>query len=107
MGLRHLLFAFVLASCVLNSTYTPTGDAPASTRAPADVEVLVGVQPQRTFAQRGVIRISGYAPDASAMIAEARQAGADNGCDAVVLTLASDTRHDVTTGACIVYTAPK
>jgi hypothetical protein len=106
MGLRHLLFAFALASCVLNSTYTPTGDAPASTRAPADVEVLVGVQPQRTFAQRGVIRISGNA-DASAMIAEAKQAGADNGCDAVVLTLASDTRRDVTTGACIVYTAPK
>ncbi len=108
MRLRPLLLAFVLASCAtsLNSTYTPTGGAAASTRAPADVEVLVGVQPQRSFAQRGVIRISGYA-DAPAIVAEARDVGAANGCDAVVLTMASDPRRDVTTGACIVYTATK
>jgi hypothetical protein len=105
MRLRHLLFAFVLASCV-HSTYTQTGDAPASTRAPADIEVLVGVQPQRTFAQRGVVRIYGNQGD-SVVIAQAKQAGAANGCDAVVLTLASDARHDVTTGACIVYTVSK
>jgi hypothetical protein len=103
---RHLLFALVLVSCV-HSSFTQTSDAPASLRAPADVEVLVGVQPQQTFAQRGVIRIYGGTHEDSEVIGQAKQAGAANGCDAVVLMLASDTKRDNTTGACIVYTMSK
>ena len=113
------LLLALTSACGLGASFVKTGEAPASARRASQVEVFTAGPPQRPYAERGIIQIRGYglfAYDAPLedVVKKARQAGSENGCDAVVLRQATSTERDVfsnasgartdSTATCIVFT---
>ena len=121
---RSLALAAVLSplcGCVVTASFIKTGDAPASHRKLAKVEVLTLV-PQVPFQERGIIHLTGnYDAGIETVVARAKEAGVEFGCDAVVVNFGSRTSPSLlnvlstnkadstvtnSTATCIVYATP-
>ena len=105
-----ILAPMLVSACAVAPTFTRTNDAPASHRTPEQVQIFTAGPPSQPYLERGVISIEvvnaryQQMTSVEGLIAEMRDAGAANGCDAVVaLTPIAASQTHGGTATCIVF----